>query len=67
LSQTYLINALDRPDGTGNDVSNSLEVLTNLVYLTRHSLTDEAMAGNYLDMAESQLRRLHDLLRTHFA
>jgi hypothetical protein len=67
LQQTSFIKRIESSDGTGNDVCNSLEVLTNLVYLTRHSLTDEALAVNYLDMAEVQLRRLNDLLRTHFA
>ena len=62
MRQTYLINATVRPDGAASDVCNSLEVLTNLVYLTRHSLTDVALAVAYLDMADAQLRRLTDLL-----
>jgi hypothetical protein len=62
LRQTYLINATVRPDGATSDVCNSLEVLTNLVYLTRHSLSDVTLAIAYLDMADAQLRRLTDLL-----
>jgi hypothetical protein len=63
LRQISHIDRIDRPDTTSNDVCNSLEVLNNLVYLTRHSLTDEAQAVNYLDMAVVQLRRLSDLLK----
>jgi hypothetical protein len=55
---------IDRTDATSRDVGNSLEVLTNLVYLTRHSLTDGAQAESYLDMAVVQLRRLTSLLST---
>jgi len=41
-----------------------LEVLTNLVYLTRHSLSapEQAAVIKYLDMADVQLRRLTVLL-----
>jgi hypothetical protein len=67
LGQTYLIDRTDRPDPPSNDVCNSLEVLTNLVYLTRHSLAEEEKAVFYLDMAVTQLRRLTDLLSTRLA
>ena len=67
MSQAYLINRMKPSDDRGNDVCNSLEVLNNLVYLTRHSLANETVAVNYLNMAEAQLRRLNDLLRAHFA
>jgi hypothetical protein len=46
-------------------IDNSLEALTNLLYLIRRSLDDPARAGTYLDLADQVLidiaasRRIH--------
>jgi hypothetical protein len=54
---------------TSHQLDNSLEVLTNLLYLIRLTLDDPAKATKYLDLADQMLidiaaRRRHHLLHS---
>jgi hypothetical protein len=40
------------------NVANSLEAISNLIYLIRHSLHDPAAAVNYVDLAEENLKAI---------
>jgi hypothetical protein len=40
------------------DIRNSLEIITNLVYLTRHGAMDAVKVTLYMEMADEELKRL---------
>jgi two-component sensor histidine kinase len=40
------------------DVANSLEMISNLIYLIRHSLYDPAKTLSYVELAEERLKAL---------
>lgn len=49
---------MSNPPGAYLDVRNSIEVLSNLVYLTKHRVLDTAQVLVYMRMAEEELERL---------
>jgi hypothetical protein len=51
---------LDNSRSAYLDVRNSIEVLNNLVYLTRHRVADAAQVLIYMQMAEEELDRLEE-------
>jgi hypothetical protein len=40
------------------DIRNSLEILSNLAYLTKHGTIDAAKVTFYMEMADEELKRL---------
>ena len=53
---------MQKPNLIDKEISNPVEVLTNLVYLTRHDAGDERKIILYMTMADEALQSLVEAL-----